>query len=83
MRVWAKSTSMFGTNVLLLTFGCKIAQKYETDMLNSEHATRLEKPNVHRPSWWYSMSLGKCQKLYAPYTNLKVFLVSMKHGIFS
>jgi hypothetical protein len=28
------------------------------------------------------MSCGKCQKLEAPYTNLKVFLVAMEHGIF-
>jgi hypothetical protein len=28
------------------------------------------------------MSFGKCQKLDAPYTNLKVFIVAMKHGIF-
>ena len=31
---------------------------------------------------YYSMSFGKCQKLDAPYTNLKVFIVAMKHGIF-
>jgi hypothetical protein len=28
------------------------------------------------------MSVGKCQKLDAQYTNLKVFLVVMKRGIF-
>jgi hypothetical protein len=39
-------------------------------------------------SWWqpqidaaYSMSVCKCQKLNAPYTDFKVFLVAMKHGI--
>jgi hypothetical protein len=31
----------------------------------------------------YSISSGKCKKLKAPYTNLKVFLGATEHGIFS